>query len=73
MIDFTILYKDNKKEKIAAENRESLIKNFSLEDATAFQEKVKAIHWTIDDYHYIEHTASGEIQEIEISEGGKDF
>ena len=46
MIEFTILYKDRSKKKITAENREALIKNFSSDDATAFQEQVKEIHWT---------------------------
>lgn len=73
MIEFTLLYKNRRKEKIQAESRESLIKNFSKDDATAFQENVKEIHWTIDDFHYIENVDSGKIEEIEILEGGKDF
>ena len=73
MIEFTIVYKDGKKNKIKSESRESMIKNFCSKDATAFQEKVKEIHWTIDDFHYIENIDSGKIQEIEILEGGKDF
>ncbi len=73
MLEFTILYKNGRKKKIKSPTREEMIKNFSLDDATAFQEDVKEIHWTIEDTHYIESIASGKIQEIEIIEGGKDF
>ena len=73
MIEFTIIYIDKSKKKKTAKNREELIRDFSLNDATEFQEKVKEIHWTIDDLHYIENIASGKIQEIEIFEGKQDF
>lgn len=73
MIEFTLVHNNRKKEKIKAANKEALIKNFSEDDATAFQDRIKEIHWTIDDIHYIENIASGKIQKIDIIEGGKDF
>lgn len=66
MIEFTILYKDRSKKKITAENREALIKNFSSDDATAFQEQVKEIHWTEYNTHYIESVDTGKVQRIPI-------
>jgi len=66
MIEFTILYKDNSKKKMEAESREELIRNFSVEDATVFQEKVKQIHWTEFNTHYIEHVATGKVDRIPI-------
>ena len=68
MIEFTILYKDNSKKKMEAESRENLIKNFSADDATAFQEKVKQIHWTEYNTHYIEHVATGKVDRIPITD-----
>jgi hypothetical protein len=73
MIEFTIVYKTGKKEKIKSESKSSMIRDFSTLDPSAFQEKVKEFHWTTEEFHYIENIASGKIQEIEILEGGKDF
>jgi hypothetical protein len=58
---FTIVYNNNSKKKFEAESKESLIRDFSLKDATTFQNDVKEIRWDEKDYCYIETISSGKI------------
>lgn len=61
MPTYTIVYNDNSTKNFEAENKESLIRDFSLADATAFQNDVKEIRWEEKDFCCVECISSGEI------------
>jgi hypothetical protein len=63
---FTIVYNDNSTKSFKAESKESLIRNFSLADATAFQENVKEIRWEEENYCCVESISSGKINKTAI-------
>ncbi|WMN12533.1 hypothetical protein QYS49_33880 [Marivirga salinae] len=61
MPTFTIVYKDESTKNFEAASKEDLIRDFSLEDATAFQNDVKEIHWDEKECFCVENISSGEI------------
>jgi len=61
MPNFKVVFKDNSIKEVEAESKEALIRDFSLADATAFQEKVKEIHWNEEKYCCVETIANGRI------------
>ncbi|WP_375579967.1 hypothetical protein ABWH96_02485 [Marivirga tractuosa] len=61
MPKFTIVFNDNSTKIIEAESKDSLIAEFSLIDATAFQEDVKEIRWDEKNYCCVECISSGKI------------
>lgn len=61
MPNFTIVYKDNSTKNFEAKSKEDLIRDFSLIDATAFQEDVKEIRWEEKDFCCVECISSGKI------------
>ncbi len=61
---FTIVFHDNSTKTTEAESKESLITDFSLNDATAFQEEVKEIRWEEQNYCCVECISSGKIRKI---------
>lgn len=63
---FTIVYNDNSTKNFEAESKESLIRDFSLADATAFQENVKEIRWEEENYCCVESISSGKINKTAI-------
>jgi|GEM_PF-5311780 hypothetical protein len=58
---FTIVYNDNSTKKIKAESKDELIRDFSLNDPTSFQEDVKEIRWEESNYCCVECISSGKI------------
>lgn len=56
---FTIVYNNNSTKEIEADDKESLISNFSIADATAFQNEVKEIRWEEKNYCCVECISSG--------------
>lgn len=64
MTIFTIVFNDSTAKTIESESKETLIAEFSRNDATAFQENVKEIQWDEHDYHYIECISTGQILKI---------
>lgn len=61
MPTFTIVYKDNSTKNFEAESKDTLIRDFSIEDASAFQEDVKEIRWEEEKYCCVECISSGKI------------
>ncbi len=61
MPTFTIVYKDKSTKNFEAASKEDLISDFSLEDATAFQNDVKEIHWDEKECFCVENISSGKI------------
>jgi hypothetical protein len=59
---FTIVYNNNSTETFEAESKEILIRDFSMADATAFQEDVKEIRWEENGNLYIENVYTGKIK-----------
>ena len=58
---FTIVYNDNSSKDFEADSKDSLIRDFSLDDPTSFQEDVQEIHWQEKDYCCVECISSGKI------------
>ncbi|MGJ3235762.1 hypothetical protein [Marivirga sp.] len=63
---FTLVYNNNSTKNFEAESKESLIRDFSLADATAFQENVKEIRWEEENYCCVECISSGKINKTAI-------
>lgn len=61
---FTIVFNDDSTKQFEAESKEALIRDFSLNDATAFQEDVHAIQWEEDKYCCTETISSGKITKV---------
>lgn len=61
MPNFTVVYKDNSIKNFEAKSKEDLIRDFSLIDATAFQEDVIEIRWEEKDFCCVECISSGKI------------
>ena len=61
MPKFTIVFNDDSTKEIKAESRNEMIRNFSIEDATAFQADVKEIRWEEGNFCCIETISSGKI------------
>lgn len=59
---FTIIYHDNSTQKKKAESKDDLIRDFCLNDPTAFQNDVKQIRWEEDNHCCIETISSGKIE-----------
>lgn len=64
MPTFTIIYNDNTTKEFEADSKDSLIRDFSLADATAFQNEVKEIRWEEQNYCCVECISSGKINKI---------
>lgn len=63
MPHFTLVFNDDSKQIISAPTKDLMIKEFSKEDCTSFQENVKEIHWQEANIQYTEIVYSGEIIE----------
>ncbi|SMG21443.1 hypothetical protein SAMN05661096_01187 [Marivirga sericea] len=61
MPKFTIIFNDSSSKTVESESKESLITEFSITDATAFQEDVKEIRWEENNYCCIECISTGKI------------
>jgi hypothetical protein len=58
---FTIVYNDNTTKEFEAESKDALIRDFSMADASAFQNDVKEIRWEEENYCCVECISSGRI------------
>ncbi|WP_148230090.1 hypothetical protein [Marivirga tractuosa] len=61
MPTFSIVYKDDTTQDFEADSKESLIRDFSINDATAFQNDVKEIHWKDHQHQFVEEISSGKV------------
>ncbi|WKV13614.1 hypothetical protein [Marivirga harenae] len=65
MPKFTVIFKNNSSKILEAASKDILIRDFSMADATAFQEDVKEIRWEEENCLCVESIASGKISRIE--------
>ncbi|HET8858587.1 hypothetical protein [Marivirga sp.] len=61
MPTFTIVFNDDTSKIYKSKSKESLITEFNIADATAFQADVKEIRWEENNHSFIECISSGKI------------
>ncbi|GAA5040360.1 hypothetical protein GCM10011506_40740 [Marivirga lumbricoides] len=61
MPHFTLVFNDDSQQIISAPTKNSMIREFSKEDCTSFQENVKEIHWQEANIHFTEIVYTGVI------------
>jgi hypothetical protein len=67
MPQFTIVFNDRSTKTIESDSKENLITEFSMNDATSFQEDVKEIRWKEENHYCVECISSGKINKAAIS------
>lgn len=60
---FTLVFNDNSTQVREADTKDLMIKEYTKNDCTSFQEKVKEIQWQEANVHFREIISSGEIIE----------